>query len=268
MTIKTLIKDLLGVGADAPRAVGHCVHYGELRLPPPALRRCTIEFKDDEFFVNSALGEARKLVEHCGLTTASRVLDIGCGPARLPLGILGALGSIGRYEGIDVDEHAVAWCRRWIEPDHRDFRFTHLDIHNDRYNPAGEIRLDDRFRFDFEDGSFDVIYLYSVFTHMTVEDMTIYLAEIRRLLAADGRVFLTAYLEDNVPDVGVNPPDYREPSNTPLHRVRFNRRYFENLLSTHGLDMVRLDHACEHDGQSGVYVAPQTRVDAGVGAAQ
>jgi len=98
---------------------------------------------------------------------------------------------------------------------------------------------------------------------MTVEDMTIYLAEIRRLLAPGGRVFLTAYLEDDVPDVCVNPPDYRESSNTPLHRVRLNRRYFEDLLSTHGLALVRIDHACEHDGQSGVYLAPRTKVGVG-----
>lgn len=98
---------------------------------------------------------------------------------------------------------------------------------------------------------------------MTAQDMTIYLAEIRRLLARDGRVFLTAYLEDDVPDVCVNPPDYREPSNTPLHRVRLNRRYFEDLLSTHGLAMVRLDHASECDGQSGVYLAPRTKVGVG-----
>jgi len=258
LTIKTLIKDLLGVGADAPRAVGRWVPYGELRLPPAALRRCTIEFKDDEFFVNSARAEARKLIEHGGLNTASRVLDIGCGPARLPLGILSVLGSIGRYEGIDVDEHAIAWCRRWMEPDHRNFRFTHLDIHNERYNPSGKVRLNDRFRFDFDDAAFDMIYLYSVFTHMTAEDMMIYLAEIRRLLAPGGGVFLTAYLEDDVPDICVNPPDYRESSNTPLHRVRLNRRYFEDMLSTHGLAMVRLDHASECDGQSGVYLGAAT----------
>jgi len=241
-----LIKDIL--------VTSRCVRHGQLRLPPAALRRCTVEFEDDEFFVESAVAEARKLVEHCGLTTESRVLDIGCGPGRLAVGILGSLGSIGSYEGIDVDDLAISWCHRWIEPKHKDFRFTHLDIHNDRYNPAGVIRLDDKFHFDFDDGSFDVIYLYSVFTHMTVQDMTIYLAEFRRLLAPGGRVFLTAYLERDVPDVGINPPDYREASSTPLHRVRLNRGFFETMLSTNGLVMVRFDHACEHDGQSGVYL--------------
>ncbi|MHC4108707.1 MAG: class I SAM-dependent methyltransferase [Planctomycetota bacterium] len=259
MAIKTLIKDLLGVGADAPRAVGRCVHHAGLRLPPAALRRCTIEFKEDAFFVETATREARRLIEHCDLTVKSRVLDIGCGPARLPLGLLGELGSIERYEGIDVDRHAIAWCRRWITSSHREFRFTHLDIHNERYNPGGRIRLDDRFRFDFADGSFDVIYLYSVFTHMEAGDISIYLAELRRLLAPDGRVFLTAYLEDDVPDVSVNPPSYRGHSNTPLHRVRLNRRYFDDLLSAHGLTMVRLDPGREHDGQSGVYLERTAR---------
>ena len=72
------------------------------------------------------------------------------------------------------------------------------------------------------------------------------------------RIFLTAYLEDDVPDVGINPPDYREASSSPLHRVRLNRGFFESLLSKHGLAMVRFDHACEHDGQSGVYLGAAT----------
>ncbi len=117
MTIKTLIEDIL--------VTSRCVRHGQLRLPPAALCRCSIEFKDDEFFVESAVAKTRKLVEHRGLTTASGVLDI-------------------------------------------------------------------------------------------------------------------------------------EASSTPLHRVRLNRGFFETLLSTHGLAMVRFDHACEHDGQSGVYLGAAT----------
>ena len=38
MTIKTLIKDVL--------VSSRCVRHGQLRLPPAALRRCTVEFKE------------------------------------------------------------------------------------------------------------------------------------------------------------------------------------------------------------------------------
>jgi SAM-dependent methyltransferase len=255
MPFSSIIKDLLGIGDDAPRAVGRCVECAGLRLPPTALRRCTIEFKEDRFFLETATREARRLVEHFGLTAAGRVLDIGCGPGRLALGLLAELGSIGRYEGVDVDEHAIAWCRRWIASDHPEFRFTHLDIANARYNPQGAIRLDQRFRFDFADGSFDVIHLYSVFTHMVVQDIEIYLGQLRRLLADGGGIFLTAYLEDDVPDVSINPPGYRQQTQSPLHRVRLSRRYFTQLLSAQGLAVVRLDHATEHDGQSAVYLS-------------
>jgi SAM-dependent methyltransferase len=255
VTIAAAVKDLLGVGGDARRAVRRCARHEGLTLPPAPLRRCTVEFKHDAYFAASARREARRLIERCGLTAASRVLDIGCGPGRLPLGLIAELGAVRRYEGVDVDRHAIAWCRRWITPEHDVFRFTHLDVRNERYNAGGEIRLDERFRFDFDDGGFDVIYLYSVFTHMVAAEIGIYLAELRRLLAPRGRVFLTAYIEDGVPDVSVNPPGYRQASITPLHRVRLSRRYFERLVARHALAVARLDHAAEHDGQSGIYLA-------------
>lgn len=257
MPLTSAIRNLLGVGDGASRAVGRFVSFEGLRLPPPALRRCTVEFKEDAFFLDSARREARRLIDRFGITGGSRVLDIGCGPGRLALGLLAELGASGRYEGVDVDEHAVAWCRRWITPDHPAFRFTHLDVANARYNPGGAIRLDDRFRFPFDDESLDAVYLYSVFTHMAIEDIEIYLAELRRLLAPGGGIFLTAYLEDDVPEVSINPPGYRRQSRSPLHRVRLNRRYFEQLAATHGLAVARLDHAAEHDAQSAVYLREQ-----------
>ena len=70
-----------------------------------------------------------------------------------------------------------------------------------------------------------------------------------------GRVFLTAYLEDSVPDVTVNPPEYRQESQGPLHRIRFDRDFFKNELREAGLQMIRFDHNGEFDGQSGLYLA-------------
>lgn len=237
------------------RAVHRSVPFGHLRLPPPILRPCTVEFKDDRFFVASARREVDTLIERCGLAPGSRILEIGCGTGRLPLGILSRGLSIRTYEGIDVDRQAIRWCHRWITRAHPAFRFTFLDAYNERYNPAGAIRLDEKFRFNFRDAGFDVISLYSVFTHMEVEDIRVYLREIRRLIAPQGRIFLTAYLESRVPDVSINPPGYGESSGTPLHRVRLDKQYFESLLADQGLEMVRLDHRCEYDGQSGVCLA-------------
>ena len=68
MKLKTRLKDLLGVGDDAARAVGRFVEHGGLRLPPAALRRCTIEFKEDGLFFETAVREASRLVKRFGLS--------------------------------------------------------------------------------------------------------------------------------------------------------------------------------------------------------
>ncbi|MHC4272600.1 MAG: class I SAM-dependent methyltransferase [Planctomycetota bacterium] len=264
MALKRFIKNVLDSGAEVAVDAGTCVPYGGLKLPPASLRRCTKEFKDDRYFMDSARKEAVRLVKHCGLSPADRVLDLGCGAGRLPLGILDVVGTVRGYEGIDVDRHAIEWCRCWIAEDYPEFRFTRLDVHNDRYNPAGSIRLDGRFRFDFPDNHFDVIYLYSVLTHMKAADTRVYLGELRRLLAPKGAIFLTAYLERDVPEVSINPAGYRQPSTKPLHRVRLNRDFFEAMLAENGLAVMHFDEHGEADGQSGVYLA-RANVAAGGG---
>ena len=254
MSLKKLIKSVLDSGSEVAVAAGTCVPYGGLNLPPGSLRGCTWPFKNDRYFLDSARGEAVRLIKHCGLSSSDRVLDIGCGAGRPALGLLAVVGAVRGYEGIDVDRYAIDWCQHWITPDHPAFRFTHLDIQNDRYNRAGRVHLNDQFRFDFPDGCFDVICLYSVITHMRAADTQVYLRELRRLLAPQGAVFLTAYLERDVPDVSINPTGYRDQTDQPLHRVRLSRDFFERLLADSGLAIEQLDVHGELDGQTGVYL--------------
>ncbi len=255
MSVITFMKDLIKTATATKSGCGASVRFKHLNLPPTHMRQCTAEFRDDEYFVASAEREVHKLVEHCGLDSDSRILEIGCGSGRLPIGLISTNQSIVNYVGVDVDVEVIRWCERWIASEHSAFQFVHIDVHNERYNPKGEIHLDDRFRFEVTDQSCDIIYLYSVFTHMEIDDIRVYLREFRRILAPEGKVFLTAYLEDNVPDLTVNPLEYRQESQGPLHRIRFNRDFFESQLREHELQMCRFDHQGEHDRQSGVYLA-------------
>jgi SAM-dependent methyltransferase len=254
MNLKKLIKKVLDSGSEVAVDAGTCIPFAGLRLPPPSLRRCTREFKDDRYFLDSARHEAVRLIKHCGLSPQDRVLDIGCGAGRLPLGIIDVVGPIRSYVGFDVDRYAFEWCQNWNEHDHPDFRFTHLDVQNDRYNPTGEIRLDSRFRFPFPDGHFDVIYLYSVISHMLAADTAAYMRELGRLLAHNGAIFLTAYVEPDVPDICVNPAGYRQQTSKPLHRVRLSRDFFEGLAADNGLAIHRLNVHGELDGQTGIFL--------------
>lgn len=227
---------------------------GATVLPAKHLRFGGNEFKNDDFFLASAQSEAQRLVRLCALGAASAVLDIGCGVGRLPIGILDQVGDIRAYRGVDVDSKSVRWCKLHIEGTHPSFKFRLIDVKNRCYNPNGS-PLSDSFRLPFDDGSFDIIYLYSVFSHMLEDDVSVYLGEFSRLLRSDGKVFLTAFLEEGVPDVMENPPDYRMKWNGPLHCVRFNLSFFTGLARGAGLRVSKFEYGRETDGQSAIYLS-------------
>ena len=64
-------------------------------LPPRELRLGGPSFADDDRFLKTAQDETRRLVTSLGLTSGSRVLDVGCGVGRLAIGILSEVGDIG-----------------------------------------------------------------------------------------------------------------------------------------------------------------------------
>ena len=93
---------------------------------------------------------------------------------------------------------------------------------------------------------------------MLVNDIRIYLAEFDRLLMVDGRVFFTAFVEEDVQEVSVNPSGYRRSWRGPLHCVRYERRFLEGLATEAGLQVSHFDYATESDGQSGIYLSRRT----------
>ena len=121
------------------------------------------------------------------------VLDVGSGYGRLAIGLMGR-GFDGRYEGFDILPRHIAWCRRHLTRFAPTYRFHHLDIQNDRYNPTG--LLDPvTARFPGK-GPFDVVGLFSVFTHMDRPEIAHYLREVARLLGPGGVAVTTFFLWD------------------------------------------------------------------------
>lgn len=221
-------------------------------IPSPDMRWCGPEFKDDNYYLQSAEFEANRLVKYFQCTQKSRILDVGCGQGRLPIGILRVLGEVD-YTGIDVDKGSVEWCKRYIKRDHPSFEFKHLNLYNERYNKYG-IMIDDGFHFDVSSKSVQIVYLFSVFSHTTEEDMRVYLKDFSRILDDNGRIFFTTFVEEDVPNISINPENYRLKCSGPLHIVRYKKDYLFSILNEYGYSIQSFTYGTEADGQSAIYL--------------
>ena len=130
--------------------------------------------------------------QYGGLKSNENVLDIGCGIGRMARPLTRYL-TTGSYVGMDVMPDGLEWCAENISSKYQNFSFQRMDVFNEYYNPGSKTEACD-YRFPFPDGSFDFIYLTSVFTHLLRPDVEQYLSEISRLLSDGGRLFSTWFL--------------------------------------------------------------------------
>ncbi len=141
--------------------------------------------------------------ELAGLRPSDRVLEIGCGIGRMARALVPILRPPGSYDGFDVVERGISWCRTHYRDAPAPFRFVHVDLYNPVYNPNGVHAARD-FVFPYPDQSFDLVLATSVFTHLFAETADRYLAETARVIAPGGRVFSTWFLLSG--ERNVSPP--------------------------------------------------------------
>jgi SAM-dependent methyltransferase len=189
-------------------------------------------FQSDDFYLKSAVVEATRLSARLGYTELSRLVDVGCGLGRLATGMLEEFGDV-EYLGLDANKQFVEWCQENIERYHPSFRFIHLDVENELFNPNGTLDGND-IKLPIASAAADIVYLLNVFTNMKPEHVEIYTSELSRILRTGGKLFLTAFVEDEVPDVSFNPAGYVPyDCNFPLNVVRYNKQWLFSLLSRH-----------------------------------
>jgi SAM-dependent methyltransferase len=187
-----------------------------------------------EYFVQ--LGQLRS--EH-------RVLEMGCGIGRMARPLTKYLVS-GSYEGIDIVPRGIRWCQEHFTGRYPNFHFQMADVQNREYNPGGRFRPTE-YRFPFEDGEFDFVYLTSVFTHMLKNDMTHYLRETSRVLRPGGKCLITFFLLNEqsrkLISSGLSSLDFRFPQDgcwtadekLPENALAYEEEYIRGVFSESSL---------------------------------
>lgn len=109
------------------------------------------------------------------LKDAKCVFDFGCGEGRVLRTLRGVSGL--RLIASDTRPEAVAWCRE---------NLPGPDYHENGFDPPLAF---------IKDGAVDIVYAYSVFTHIPVERQPAWLAEMRRILRPGGVLLATVMSE-------------------------------------------------------------------------
>jgi SAM-dependent methyltransferase len=198
MSIKQTIKNIVpapvfSVIRDVPWAIRDFVDRGAQDQVMPPLRLMRDGPRGREVWTQNGREALHFYRDVLQLDRGAVMLDIGSGMGRKTIPLLSYLDDTARYIGLDIDRDQVRWCSRNITP--RNFRFTfiHVDLFNKFYNHSGAIPPS-KFVLPFPDNSFDVVSLWSVFTHMYPDDVAHYLAEIGRVLRPGGQLASSYYL--------------------------------------------------------------------------
>jgi SAM-dependent methyltransferase len=166
-----------------------CLGNGKSLMPPKKLINA-VAGGDFEAVGNEFLGY---FIKYGGLKPGHRVLDVGCGCGRMAVPLMKYLSNEGSYEGFDIMGVAIDWCQRHIAAQDSRFHFQQADVYNKSYNPRGSHQPTE-YQFPYPTGSFDFVFMTSVFTHMLAADMQHYLSEIARILKPNGRCMISMFL--------------------------------------------------------------------------
>jgi SAM-dependent methyltransferase len=119
---------------------------------------------------------------------------LAAAPDRIAYSLINTLHH-GHYTGLDIDPVSVTACRKDPAFIGAGCTFVHADLDSEVYNEGGKGTAA-AYELPFEDANLDVVYLKSVFTHLTDEECANYAQEIVRVLKPSGRAVVSGFLRD------------------------------------------------------------------------
>lgn len=155
----------------------------------------------------------------------SDVLDVGCG-VRFTMTIINRKIPIKSYTGVEVGLPLVEFLKENVENKDSRFRYFYWDVCNEMYNPGCSHGTAEK---EFPvDGTFDLIWLFSVFTHLNPDDAQLLLKLLRKRIRNNGKLFFTAFIDENL-----NGFEDRV-EGKPLEQAYFGRAYMDTLIRQAG----------------------------------
>jgi SAM-dependent methyltransferase len=229
---------------------------GQLPLPPPLLRtQIGPAHADAAVFLRSGREHA-DLIERLLAADGSSVadldscLDFGCGCGR----VLRHWSRLPRTRvfGCDIDRRMVAWCE------------AHLPFADVRVTPLAP-------PLPYEDDAFDLVYAFSVFTHLPEDLQHGWIGELTRVTGEGGRIVFSTLGEHYLGLDRLTPPEeesfragnvvvlYQGSPGTSLCSAYHPREYVVSSLASH-LELVAFEPAAD-DARHDVYVFRKPECD-------
>ena len=150
-----------------------------LAVPPPRLRVLVAGTADLDWFLSSGRIQANYLHNlltgvACPIHEMDAILDFGCGCGRMTRWWSDLSGP--QIHGCDYNRDLVDWC---------DVNLSFVRARANNLQPP----------LPYVDGSFDFLYAYSVFTHLSTELVHQWMADFKRLVKPGGLVWFTVHGE-------------------------------------------------------------------------
>jgi SAM-dependent methyltransferase len=197
---------------------------GREHLPPPALRYRVTGSPDANDFITVGrvcAGDIQSAVTKVGRELASftRVLDFGCGCGRT-LVHMKSLVPEAQIDGIDIDTRAIEWCKQ---------NLNYASFRVGKATPPSE----------YVAGTFDFIYVISVFTHLDEDYQFRWLEELQRIATPGGLLVVTVnglngeqgkgFLHERSYEKGLFPDWYQNTRHSKDYVLQNFGKYFEVL---------------------------------------
>ncbi len=150
-------------------------NYPAVILPPDYLMYESFQLDYARYYLNG-LKTAEwliSLVEKHQPLEGARILDWGCGPARVIRHLPGLLSGVECY-GTDYNKKTISWCSA---------TFNRINFHSNDLMPG----------MIYEPDFFDLVYGISIFTHLSEKAHDAWLNELFRVLKTGGILLLTLH---------------------------------------------------------------------------